>query len=82
MILFPTILLRFSSWHDNDNHAILFWLWFKLRLDDWSLWCSRKDADPGLVESKRAFLPGLVKYSHYLVVEKVGLKIYILLTMI
>ena len=38
-----------------------------LDFDDWSLWCSRKDADPaGLVESKRAFLPGFtVKYSHY-----------------
>ena len=38
-----------------------------LDYDDWSLWCSRKNANPeGLVEYKRAFLPGFtVKYSHY-----------------
>jgi len=38
-----------------------------LDFDDWSLWCSKKSADPdGLVEYKRAFLPGFtVKYSHY-----------------
>ena len=38
-----------------------------LDFDDWSLWCSRKNSNPeGLVEYKRAFLPGFtVKYSHY-----------------
>ena len=38
-----------------------------LDFDDWSLWCSKKNANPeGLVEYRRAFLPGFtVKYSHY-----------------
>ncbi len=38
-----------------------------LDFDDWSLWCSKKNANPeGLVEYKRAFLPGFtVQYSHY-----------------
>ena len=45
-----------------------------LDFDDWSNWCSRRNADPnGLVELQRALLPGYnINYSHHSVTRKGG----------
>jgi len=45
-----------------------------LDFDDWSNWCSKRNANPnGLIEYKRAFLPGFsINYSHYSVSREGG----------
>ena len=45
-----------------------------LDFDDWSNWCSKRNANPnGLVELQRALLPGYnINYSHYSVSRKGG----------
>ena len=45
-----------------------------LDFDDWSNWCSKRSANPnGLIEHKRAFLPGFsINYSHYSVTREGG----------
>lgn len=45
-----------------------------LDFDDWSNWCSKRSANPnGLIEYKRAFLPGFsINYSHYSVTREGG----------
>ena len=45
-----------------------------LDFDDWSDWCSKRNADPScLVEYKRAYLPGFsINYSHYSTTREAG----------